>query len=349
MRFQECKKCVMDTTDPEITFSDGICNHCLAYDRNEKLRQEDLKNFDKYIEQIKEDGKGKKYDVLLGMSGGVDSSLCLHYLVNKGLRPFCFTIDNGWNTPESDENILLMVEKLRVPFFRYTIDLNRFAELQSAFFQSGTANVEIPTDHILAAASYELCDKYEIKWIISGGNLATENTMPRAWGYQPSDLVFIKDIFRRFGKGKLTGMPLMGWFKYNWFKWIVGIKSLYLLDFYDYNREKAIKLLSNEYGWKPYGDKHEESVFTAWFQNYYLFEKFGYDKRKAHYSSLIHSGQMTRAEAIELLSRAPIYPKLGLELKVMKYPKRTYKDYRNSEWLWNLTSAIIRNIRKWKF
>lgn len=344
-----CSKCVMDKSDPDIKFTGGICNHCLAYIRNEKLRQEDLKNFDKYITRIKKDGQGRKYDVLLGMSGGVDSSMCLHHLVELGLRPLCYSIDNGWQDPKADENIMRLVEGLKVPFYRYTIDLDKFRELQGAFIMSGTANIEIPTDHILMASSYEMARKYGIKWIISGGNLATENVMPVLWGYQASDLRFIKSVYKKHMGKRLKGLPLISWLGYNWNKWILGINTLYLLDFFTYNRNEAVQFLTEKYGYQGYGDKHCESVFTNWFQNFYLYEKFGYDKRKPHLSSLINSGQMTREEAMKELEKNPEYPQLGLENRIKDYPIRTYKDYPNSEWLWNLTSKVIRNLRKWKF
>ena len=332
----------MDSTDPDITFTEGVCNHCLAYDRNEKVRQEESKR----IKEVYAAMKGEKYDCILGLSGGVDSSLCLHYLVRNGKRPLCFSVDNGWNTPESDENIMRLVEGLKVPFFRYTIDLDTFRNLQSAFIQSGTANIEIPTDHIIGATAYEMANKYGIKTIVSGGNLATESIMPAAWGYNPGDLVFIKDVYKKFTGKKLKGLPLLPLWKYNYYRWVKRIKTVPLLDYYEYNREGAKRILETEYGWKDYGEKHNESVFTSWFQSFYLFEKFGYDKRKAHYSSLINSGQMTKKEAIELLMKEPIYPKLGIELKVMKYPRKTYKDYKNNEKIFKAISRLISKLRK---
>jgi len=295
--------------------------------------------------KIREWGKGKKYDVLLGLSGGVDSSLCLHFLVKNGIRPLTYSIDNGWNDPKADENIMRMVEKLKVPFYRQTIDLKEFRELQSAFLKSGTKNQEIPTDHILMASTYAMAEKYGIKYVISGGNLATESIMPRSWGYQAKDLTFIKAIYRRFTGKTFKNIPMISLPKYLYFRFVKGIEIINLLDYYDYNREGAKRLLESEYEWKDYGEKHCESTFTWWFQNFYLFTKWDIDKRRAHYSSLILSGQMTRQEALDKLTESPIYPELGIEKKALSYSKHDYKEFKNSEWVWNLMSRIYSKIK----
>ena len=325
----------------------GVCNHCLNAQKSLKDNESEKENLSKIIEAIKK-GKGK-YNCLIGLSGGVDSSYTLHHLVSLGFKPLCFSIDNGWNNPLADENIMRLVETLKVPFYRYTIDLKKFRELQGAFIQAGLINLEIPTDHILLASSYEMADKYGIKFIISGGNTATESIMPASWSYAARDLVHIKDVYQQTIGKKLTGIPMCGLLKWNWYKWIKGIKTLYLLDYLSYNREEAIKLLEEKYGWKNYGDKHEESIFTRWYQNFYLFHKFGIDKRKAHYASLINSGQMTREEAMFKLTASPVYPELGLEARVMNYRKRSHYDFKTDEKLFNFLSKIIRKLpRKWR-
>lgn len=287
----------------------------------------------------------KDYDVLLGVSGGVDSSYCLHLLNEMGLRVLTFSIDNGWNDPIADENIMKLVEGMRIPFIRYTIDVDKFKELQSAFIKAGLKNIEIPTDHILMASALELANDYGIKTIISGGNWATESIMPRSWGYQPRDLRHIKAVYRAVTKRNLRGLPLCGLLKWNWYKWVKGIRTINLLDYFEYDRAKAVELLTAKYGYTSYGEKHGESVFTKWFQNFYLFEKFGIDKRKAHLSSLILSGQITREEALEELTKNPIYPQLGIEEKVLKYPKHEYTDFPNDEKLYEFISKVIRKLR----
>ena len=332
----------MDSTAKEIVFDEsGRCNFCRQAEKSWK----EVKEIAAGSAIVFNQDLNRNYDCLIGLSGGVDSSYLLHCAVGLGYKPLCYTVDNGWNDPKADENIMRLVETLKVPFYRYTIDTKKFAELQSAFFKSGTANVEIPTDHILFATTYEMADKYGIKTILSGGNVATESIMPPSWGYNARDLVHIKDIYKKFTGKKLTGLPVLSLWKWNWYKWVKGINIVYLLDYLDYNREEAIKILAEKYGYKDYGDKHQESEFTKWFQNFYLYEKFGFDKRKAHYSSLIVSGQMTREQALERLDEKVWYPKFGIENKILKYPKHDYKDYRTDEKLFNFISQLIRELK----
>lgn len=339
----QCRLCVMDSTDPDITFKSGVCNHCRQVRKMEWERIHEKENLPKIIRQIKKDGLGKEYDVLIGLSGGVDSSLCLHYIMELGLRPLAFSIDNGWNTPQSDENIMRMVETLKVPFYRYTIDVEKFKELQTAFIYSQTPNIEIPTDHILMASTYEMAEKYEIKHIISGGNIATESIMPPSWGYNARDLKFIELVYKRFQKKKLEGLPTISFLTYLKSRFVLGIKIINLLDYYEYNRAEAINLLGEKYGWKNYGEKHEENEFTKWFQNCYLPQNFGIDKRKAHFSSMINSKQMTKEEAIAKLCE-PFHFKEVFKLDGAFIPK-SHKDYPNHEWLWNFFTGLYKIIK----
>jgi N-acetyl sugar amidotransferase len=337
----QCKTCVLDGSAPEIVLTETGCNFC---DQARKSLKDNEAEKDK-IPQIIRKIKGKKYDCLIGLSGGLDSSMVLHHAVRLGLKPLCFGMDNGYNNPKADENVLRMVEKLKVPYIRHEIDKKKFADLQSAFMKAGLKNIEIPTDHIIMAVTYEIAVKYGIKWILSGGNTATESIMPPSWGYSARDLTHIKDVYKKMTGRKLSGLPTCGLLKWNYYKWIKGMKMLYLLDYLDYNRAESVKLLEQEYGWKDYGAKHEESIFTQWFQNFYLFEKFGIDKRKAHLSSLIASGQMTRSQALFELGANPVYPKLGIETKVLQYPKREHEEFKQDEWLFNLISKIVRKIK----
>ena len=348
--FTQCRHCVMDRSDPEIVFDEnGVCNHCHSAQKMLKEIEAEKPNLSKIIKQIKKDGEGKKYDALIGLSGGVDSSTVLHYATKFGLRLFAFSVDNGWQNPKADENVLRMVEKLKVSFYRYRIDLKKFSELQAAFIRAGQKNIEIPTDHVLMAATYELADRYGIKWILSGGNVATESIMPRSWGYQPRDLKHIDGVYEWIHGKKLTGLPTCGLLRWNWYKWIKQIKTLYLLDYLGYNRKESEDMLSKEYNFQSTGEKHCENFFTWWHISYYLFEKFGIDKRKAHYSSLINSSQMTRKEAMDALTASPVYPTLRMEKRVMDYPRRPYTDFPTDEKLFNLISKVVRNIRKWKY
>jgi aminotransferase len=343
----------MDTSDPDITFNEaGVCNHCIEYGIKERQRKWEQGNLPNIVAQIKKDGEGRDYDCLLGVSGGVDSATCLDYLLALGLRPLCFSVDNGWNTKEADENIMRLVEGGRVPFYRYTIDLKTFRDLQRAFIASGTPNIEIPTDHILMAASYEVASKYNIKWIISGGNQATESIMPSAWGYNARDLRFVKSIYRRYTGKRLSDLPTLSLCGYLYARFFKKIRILNLLDYYEYNRAEAIQLLSEKYGYKPYGEKHGESVFTKWFQNVYLYNSFEYDKRRAHLSSEINSGQLSRSDALEALKvppsdcTAPFEDLCCTADRQFVQQKHTHRDFKNSEKYWNALSWIYQQLKK---
>lgn len=346
MALKFCSNCVMDGTAEELVLDEkGVCNFCHDAQRELALAKQNQPNFLKIIQQIKKDGRGRDYDCLIGLSGGVDSSTALVELVSWGLRPMTYSLDNGYNDPLADNNVQKLVEKLKVPFYRYRIDYQKFRELQAAFLKAGLINVEIPTDHILMATAFEMAKEYNIKWIISGGNVATESIMPASWSYNARDLTHIKDVYYQITKKELTGLPLCSVWKWNYYRWIKRIKTFYLLDYLEYNRDESIEMLIKRFDWQPYGDKHCESVFTKWFQNFYLFQKFGIDKRKAHYSSLINSGQMTRKEAMKLLTVQPVYPQFGIENRVLAYRKRSHHDFKQDRWY----ALIARFIKLWRF
>lgn len=340
-----CVNCTMDKTAVEIFFDEnGVCNFCHEAKRElilAKMGKNDLFNV---VNRIKADGVGREYDALIGLSGGVDSSMVLHHAVKFGLRVLCFNVDNGWNRAnESDENVLKMVEKLQVPFYRYVIDRKAFNNCYALLMKAGVKNLEALTDHILFAATYEMANKYKIKWILSGGNVATESVMPASWGEDARDLYWLKKICGN----ALEKLPTISLLKEQYYRLVKQKKFLRLLDYVDYDRNKSIELLKKLYNYKEYGEKHCESVLTQWHMNFYLFEKWGIDKRKAHLSSLINSGQISREDALNELQKNPVYPQIGLESKVMSYPKR--EDHPNSKWIRQKVARFYRFIpKRWK-
>lgn len=342
----QCVQCVMDKSAKEITFDEkGVCNFCRQAEKALKEIEEGKVCIMGLLKKIKHSGKLKKYDCLIGLSGGIDSSSALEVILNEGLRPLCFSVDNGWNDPVADENIMKLVEGFKVPFFRCTIDLEKFKKLQATFLQAGVINAEIPSDHLITATAFQIANEYNIKYIISGGNVVTESIMPYSWSFPARDLKHIKAIFKRFAGKSLKGLPTMSLAQFNYYKWIKRIKIINILDYYDYNKASSIKLLEQKVSWKDYGEKHEESIWTKWFQNFYLFEKFAIDKRKAHYSSLINSGQMSRQEALDQLTASPIFPKLGIESRVLQYEKHDHHDYPTDEKLFSFLSKIVKFFR----
>lgn len=339
-----CKKCILTTEIEELELdNEGVCNFCRTWERLEEKRLEEKKNLPKILTELK---KG----FVIGLSGGIDSSTSLDILVRRyGLKPkMAFSLDNGWNNPLADENVKKLIEKLKVPFEKIIIDLEKFKELQKAFLQSGVPNIEIPTDHILMAITYQMATKYGVKYIVSGGNHATEGIMPESWSYWSGDLKQIKYIAKKFGNMDLKGLPTCGLLKWNYYKWIKGIKIINLLDYYAYNQKHAKEVLEKKYNWQDYGGKHLESYFTAWFQNCYLPLKFGIDKRRAFYSSLINAGQMTREEAIRKLTEPVKFKPIILPEEFMKYPKKSHFDYPTDKWFGRISKIIkfFRNVKQ---
>ena len=224
----------MNISASEITFENGVCNFCTEYQKTEVKRKAEALHPGRiwiYYE-LQKAGQGKKYDCILGLSGGVDSSTCLHYLAENNIRPLLFSVDNGHNKDAADENIMRMVETLKVPFQREVLNLPVFRELQKAFILSGTRNIEIPTDHVLMALTYQMAVKHGIKYIISGGNHSTEGIMPPSYGYQARDLTHIKAIYKKFIGKELKGLPTISFPQYLYYRFVKGIRVVNLLDYY---------------------------------------------------------------------------------------------------------------------
>ncbi len=302
IEYQICTKCVMDTSDPNITFDEnGICSHCKSFNCV------DLKDFNNesillsHINIIKKAGRGKKYDCIIGVSGGVDSSYVAYLVKKYGLRTLAIHLDNGWNSELAVQNIRRMLEILEIDLFTYVLDWEEFRDLQVSFLKSGTPDAEIPTDHAITAIIFKLAAKYNIKYLISGSNIATESIGVKAWSHGHSDWRYIKSVHKKFSNKKLKSYPHYGFLDLVYYKIIKQQKSFKILNYINYNKAEAIKELEINFDWKYYGGKHYESIYTRFYQGYYLPTKFGFDKRRSHLSSQILNGHVSREEALKEL------------------------------------------------
>jgi N-acetyl sugar amidotransferase len=311
----------MDTSDPEIRFDEnGVCNHCSRAERILSTVGDrggvGAAALNDLAERVRADGRGRAYDVVIGLSGGVDSTY-VAYLTTKilKLRALAIHFDNGWNSELAVHNIEQTVQRLGIDLFTYVVDWEEFRDLQLAFFRSHTSNLEIPTDHAIKAILYRQAAKHGIRHVLSGSNAATEQILPAAWQHDASDLTFLRAIHRRYGTAPMRSFPTLGLRMLVYYTIIRRIRFHRVLNLIDYDKEKTIELISRELGWRPYGVKHGESTFTRFFQCYIQPRKFGIDKRRAHLSSLIASKQMSRDEAMLELRRND-YPSDDLETDI---------------------------------
>lgn len=306
---QTCKTCVMDTSDEGIHFNEnGICNHCEAFAKRSKRKTESKEAaFQKLISEIKASNPKGKYHCLAAVSGGTDSSYMMHKLKQEGLNVLAVHVDAGWNAPEANINLQSIVENIGVDYFHYKIDWPAFRALQLSYIRAGVVDLELPTDHVLFGALYDAAQKHNIKYILTGQNSATEFFMPKAWVFDKNDAINLMDIYHQFGdKTSLKNLPLLtSWNKFKYYN-LKKIKLVFLLEHLDYNKQNAEQELATAYGWKPYKTKHGESIWTRFYQCHILPTRFGIDKRKAHYSNLIASKQMTKAQAQEWM-KGPLY------------------------------------------
>lgn len=366
--YQICTNCVMDTSDSNITFDEnGVCDHCRGFkahvEPNWHPNAEGEELFAKVVEKIKEDGKGRDFDCILGMSGGLDSSFLLHKAVKDfGLRPLVFHVDGGWNTDIAVSNIQSLVDGLGLDLYTEVINWNEMRDFQLAFFKSGVPHIDIPQDHAFVATLYNFADKHKIKYILNGGNIATECVRnPLEWLYYGTDMRQLKDIQRQFSTVPMRTYPFSSVLRHKFYlRYIRGVQVVKPLDWMPYTKELARKTLADLYGWRPYPQKHFESRFTRFYEGYWLPERFGYDTRRVQFSSLILTGQMRREEAIETL-RHPAYDpetithefdyiarKLGISSEELRgyftMPKKSYSDYKNQRWMFNLGAKVLQAI-----
>jgi len=307
-----CTRTVMDNTDPDITFDqEGICNwwhdfQALVGSRpTAERRAEELADA---VRKIKEDGEGKPFDCVLGLSGGADSSFMAFKSKEWGLRPLIVHFDNGWNDELAVRNIEVMIKKLNFRLHTYVMDWPEFRDLQRAYFKASVLDLEVPTDHMIFGALHRVARQYGIKWILSGNNYETEWVLPKAWYYPKGDLQNIRGIHRAFGELPLRKLPRLGVWQKLCYERVRQIQQVQVLELIPYKKLAAKQFLMDEFGWKDYGGKHYESVFTRFYQSYILPTKYGIDKRKAHLSNLILNGEITREQALAELSDPPDDP-----------------------------------------
>ena len=367
--YQVCTRCIMDTTDPDITFDDkGVCNHCYYFDHNIMPAwpspEKGAQMLKEMLARVKAYGQGKPYDCIIGLSGGIDSSFIAVKAVEWGLRPLVVHVDAGWNSELAVMNIEQICKRLGLDLVTHVVDWEEMQDMQLAFLRSNLANQDVPQDHAFFAALYGYAIKAGIKYVISGSNFATESILPQSWGYDAMDATHVKAIHHQFGKRKRGKFPIVSFFDlYFRYPFILKMEVLRPLNYIAYNKEEAIKILERDYGWRYYGGKHYESRWTRFFQAYYLPHKFGYDKRKAHLASLVVSGQMTRNQALAELQK-PLYDpklleedkafiakKLGISVeefdRLLQEPPRHYSEFPNHQRKFKLAFGTYRLLRGW--
>lgn len=363
-----CARCVMDESDAKIRFdSRGVCDHCRTFDNdirpNWHTDERGMRLLEPLISRIREDGSSRDFDCLIGVSGGVDSSYLAYLAKDRfGLRPLVFHVDTGWNSQESVNNIERLIDGLGLELRTEVIDWEEMRDLQLAFFKAGVPHVDTPQDHAIFASMYKFALQHDVKYILTGANFSTECIRnPVEWMYFQSDSTQLMDIHQRFGVRPLDSFPTTSilWHKV-YLPYIKGIRVVRPLNYVPYVKEEAIDELSQKFGWQRYPQKHFESRFTAFYEGFWLYRKFGYDVRRVQLSSLILTGQLSRSEALEILKTPPVdeptaarefafvASKLGIDASdlrgYLEAPNRTYRDFRSQAWLYQAGAAASRLV-----
>ena len=337
-----CNRCVMDTTAADITFDEnGVCNYCTEFlsrsghilNKSPEQRKVEL---DAFVSKVKADGKGKKYDCIVGVSGGVDSSWVLVKAVELGLRPLAVHMDNGWISELAQNNIANLIKYLNVDLYTHVIDWQEYRGLMQAFFDADVIDIELLYDNAMLSVNYQKASYYGLKYILSGSNQSSEGmAMPKNWNWLKFDKRNIKSIAHRFQKIKLNTFPIIGTISFLYYTFLKKIKWTSILDLMDYSKYEAMKELEKNYGYRPYPYKHYESIFTRFYQGYILPKKFNVDKRKLHLGTLVISGQLSREEALKGLDGIAYNTKKELDedktyfLKKMGWKPEVLDQYLN--------------------
>lgn len=361
--YRMCSKCVMDTSDQEIVFDDnGVCSHCHEFDNEIKKRwfpnEEGKRKIEAIFDKIRKEGKDKEYDCIIGLSGGVDSSYLAIVMKNYSLRPLVVHVDAGWNSELAVHNIEQVVKYCGYELFTHVVDWEEIRDLQLAYLKACISNQDVPQDHIFFSTLYHFAVKNKIRYVISGGNIATESVIPKSWHHSAMDAINLHAIHKRFGSMPLKQYKTISFLQYYfYYPFIKKMVTIRPLNYMPYNKQEALKELKEKIGYKEYGRKHGESRFTKFFQNHYLPVKFGYDKRRLHLSSQILSGQISREDAITELQK-PLYEpaelnddsvyiakKLGISLsdldELINAPKHSYSEFDN----WDKYYLLLKKLQ----
>ena len=369
MTIKVCSTCVMDTSDPNIKFDNkGVCDYCNNFKKTilpswqyGKNDQSELENLSK---KIKQEGKGKDFDCIIGLSGGLDSSYAAYVAKEKmGLRPLLFHVDAGWNTDQAVGNIEKLVDGLNLDLYTEVINWEEMKDLQVSFLKSQISDQDLPQDAAFFSGLYKFARKHKIKYVLTGSNYSTECCRePEEWGGYPGiDKRLFLDIHKRFGSGKLNSFPLVDIFTYKvLYQKLLGMKVVKPLNLVPYIKSDAEADLERFFGWKKFQHKHHESRFTRFYEDFWMPRKFGYHKRRAHFSSLIMTGQMTREKALKRLKTPEmdehflkqefeyVANKLDLSAgelqKIFSSENKTYRDYKNKRWMVGLGAQILRTL-----
>ena len=363
--YRQCRRCVMDTTDPDIVFStDGLCNHCIHYfERIAKLTYQGERSdreLASLVERIRAAGKGRDYDCVTGISGGIDSCYTAYVLKNLGLRTLAVHMDNGWNSDIAVKNIKNIARILEIDYQSVVLDWDEFRDLQLAFLRASVPEIETPTDMAIPAALHKVAADHGVRYVVSGGNYATEGILPKAWHYNAKDLTFLKAVHARFGEKSLKTFPTFGFWDETYYKLVRGIRIVYLLNYVSYTKTAAMDLLKEKLGWQDYGGKHFESRITGFVQSYIFPAKFGYDYRKATLSTQICAGEVTREAALKVLETPPfrddyvarekeyIAKKFEIPLaeleEILARPPKNHRDYPNAQGRLELLYDVYRRF-----
>ncbi len=360
-KYQICVRCIMDTTDPDISFDEnGVCNHCHQHDFLISKLPAGVnadKKLEQIVEQIKRAGRGKEYDCVIGVSGGVDSTFVALKAREFGLRPLAVHLDNGWDSELAVSNIQKTLDKLSIELYTYVIDWEEFKDLQLSFLYASTPDSEIPSDHAIASIMRQMASQIGVGYILAGDNVRTETHLPAAWSQGHRDWKYVYSIQKMFGHRELKSFPHMDFLTYNRYR--LTQKLIEILNYVDYSKKDTLPILEKELGWQYYGGKHYESIYTRFYQGYILPKKFGYDKRRSHLSSVICAGEITREEALVQISDNPYPEKLQQEDReyvikkfdltdskfdeIMRLPIKSFWDYPSYEKFY--ANPIYRNLR----